>query len=278
VATKRRDPRAIGAAKALQVQIRPVELRFVSDLRRIMGGFHRAFVDYLEPAIPHAVGGHGVIGRVDAGAMPGASGNASRDIDILVEHLVPQLASKVGKAHDVMSAGVSKVQKKTIGRVFPIDFMKQPASVQYAARKARDASIGLVEDAARVYATQVRALFNSPETTIGRRVEDLRDDLIGRGNVSESRAALIARDQTLKLNSFLNQAHQNENGVTRYTWSTSGDERVRDTHAELDGDDFEWGSPPMIDRGDGTSEALNPGEDYQCRCVAIPIIGGLEGI
>lgn len=81
--------------------------------------------------------------------------------------------------------------------------------------------------------------------------------------VSESRAALIARDQTAKFNGDLNELRQTEVGVTKYIWSTSGDERVRDSHAEKDGEVFSWDDPP--------SDTGHPGEDFQCRCVAIPV-------
>lgn len=271
----RPNRRAIQAVRALQLQIRPVERRFVGELGTIVRGFHKAFMNYLGPAMEHAIAS---APRADAGHIHASTGNASRDVDVLVEHLVPQLGPKVAKAHSTMVDELTRVQKRTLGTIFPIDFAKQPAEVQYAISRARSASIGLIEDAGRAYAQQVRDVFADPELTVGVRVETLRDALLERGSVSESRASLIARDQTLKLNGFLNRAHQLANGVSSYTWSTSGDERVRDSHSELDTEEFSWDSPPVIDRDDGSSEPLNPGEDYQCRCIAIPIIAELEGI
>lgn len=84
------------------------------------------------------------------------------------------------------------------------------------------------------------------------------------GNVTEKRARLIARDQTAKLNSALNQQRQQNLGIEEYVWRTSGDgDRVRETHRENNGKTFRWDDPP---------ETGHPGEDIQCRCVAIPII------
>lgn len=85
--------------------------------------------------------------------------------------------------------------------------------------------------------------------------------------VSESRASLIARDQTAKFNGNLTELRQTEVGVTKYMWSTSGDERVRDSHREKDGVTFSWDDPP--------SDTGHPGEDYQCRCIAIPVFDDL---
>lgn len=78
------------------------------------------------------------------------------------------------------------------------------------------------------------------------------------------RAKLIARDQSSKLNSALNQQRQQNLGIEEYVWRTSGDERVRADHKSKNGKTFRWDNPPK-DTG-------HPGADIQCRCVAQPII------
>lgn len=81
---------------------------------------------------------------------------------------------------------------------------------------------------------------------------------------TQKRAKLIARDQTSKLNSSLNQQRQQNLGVEEYVWRTAEDGKVRDSHASKNGKTFRWDSPPK-DTG-------HPGNDIQCRCVAQPII------
>lgn len=51
----------------------------------------------------------------------------------------------------------------------------------------------------------------------------------------------------------------------QYVWRTRRDERVRPSHRRNDGRIFSWASPP--DTG-------HPGEDYNCRCEAIPYVEG----
>lgn len=102
------------------------------------------------------------------------------------------------------------------------------------------------------------------------RVEDLRDLIVERFGVADSRAELIARDQVLKLNSDLTQLRQTSVGITRYRWSTSLDERVRPDHGALEGTEWGWGSPPVVDERTGRREP--PGRDFQCRCVPIPVL------
>lgn len=78
------------------------------------------------------------------------------------------------------------------------------------------------------------------------------------------RVRRLARDQTSKTIGRLTEIRHRQIGVRRYRWSTSLDERVRDTHRVHDGEIFAWASPPPA--------TGHPGEDIQCRCVAIPII------
>ena len=77
----------------------------------------------------------------------------------------------------------------------------------------------------------------------------------------------LTRDQTSKAIGQLTQARHRQLGITEYTWRTAQDERVRDTHAALDGIRQRYDSPPSVG---------NPGDDIMCRCVAIPYIPEAE--
>lgn len=84
----------------------------------------------------------------------------------------------------------------------------------------------------------------------------------------EARSRLIARDQISKYNGQLNQTRQTALGLTKYRWLTSGDDRVRESHASKNGKIFSWDSPP--------ADTGHPGHDPQCRCIASPIFD--EGV
>ena len=94
--------------------------------------------------------------------------------------------------------------------------------------------------------------------------KDLVQQIKDIGKTTEKRAAFIARDQSSKLNAALTQARHEEVGIKKYMWSTSGDERVRESHAEKDGQIFEYSNPP--------ADTGHPGHDFNCRCVAIPVL------
>lgn len=111
------------------------------------------------------------------------------------------------------------------------------------------------------------------------RVEELAAQIKGSFDISESRANLIARDQTLKMNADLTQFRQQRVGVEEYVWTSSNDERVRgrpggmwedsvSDHWILEGTTQNWLQAPVTNPK--TGESNHPGQDYQCRCIAFP--------
>jgi phage putative head morphogenesis protein, SPP1 gp7 family len=90
--------------------------------------------------------------------------------------------------------------------------------------------------------------------------------------VTQRRAALIARDQTSKVNGEINKARQTSAGFEFFKWETAEDSRVRDDHEEIAKADvgygpgvYRWDDPPKDDKG----QKIIPGSAINCRCVAI---------
>lgn len=94
--------------------------------------------------------------------------------------------------------------------------------------------------------------------------KDIAAQIKDLGKTTEKRAMFIARDQSSKLNAALTQARHEEVGIKKYMWSASLDERVRASHAEKDGQIFEYANPP--------ADTGHPGHDVNCRCVQIPVL------
>lgn len=242
------------------------EAAYVRGLRGVMRGVHRAYEKALAPHVK-------ALQKDAQGSIrQDALGKHSHDLDVLDSVVASHIATGVGPLFDKMARSVASVHAKALPALIGVRVsdLRIPGEVA----KARDWNIRLVEDAARAYASQVRDLVGDPDL-FGVRVEDLADAIEERGNVSESRAELIARDQTLKLNAQINETRQTNANVTSFVWSTSGDERVREAHAACDGITYSWdiGAPAGPD-----GELLTPGMDFQCRCVALPVIDELEGI
>ena len=116
----------------------------------------------------------------------------------------------------------------------------------------------------------------------GSSIRDIQKAIQETYNVSKRKAQLLARDQVSTLNAQLTKAQQTDAGCKKYRWSDSHDSRVRDCHKELNGKIFSWDDPPEMwyetKRGRVyTGRRCHPGEDYCCRCVAIPVFD-LESI
>lgn len=194
-----------------------------------------------------------------------ADARVPSDFEHEFTRIVSGIPVRVGAIFDRHARQVSESNKKAM-RVIGVKSSDLGIDVEIA--KRRSENIDLVMNAQRAYAQSVKDIFEDPAND-GLRVEELTGKLLDRGDVSESRAELIARDQTLKLNGAITEIRQTNAGVTEYIWSTSLDERVREEHASLEGETFSWDSPP---------EVGHPGEDFQCRCVALPVISELADL
>ena len=97
--------------------------------------------------------------------------------------------------------------------------------------------------------------------------------------VSRRKAEFLARNETMLMTSTYKQAVYEEAGLKRYQWSTSQDRRTRDTHKAMQGKICRWDDPTVywngrewVKRANIGGVELNPGKDFQCRCVPIPIL------
>jgi len=263
--TRRALRRALKASPA-------AETRYVADLRRILAGVHAWTVEALEPTL--AVWDPPPPERRGDAAKP----SVTHVTQTLLSGLKSHTAKHVGEAFDRMGVEVSSKNAKGL-KALGVPVKPLPGLVGIAPevdvlKRARDANIRLVEDAGRSYAAQVGELFDDPHN-FGRTAKEMKALLLERGGVSDSRAQLIARDQTLKLNSALTKDRHEKAGITRYRWSGSLDERERPRHRELEGQVFDWEDPPVTnDDGDEN----HPGMDFQCRCVPVPVLDEDEAV
>ncbi len=80
---------------------------------------------------------------------------------------------------------------------------------------------------------------------------------------AKRRMAVLARRHVLRLGGRVNKIVQRTVGIKRYTWRTVGDNRVRPEHVKREGRIFSWSDPPS---------GGHPGEDWMCRCWAVPVM------
>ncbi len=173
-----------------------------------------------------------------------------------VQRSAPSLIGDIGRR-------VSKHNLREQGRLLGIDPRIDPGTGPVI-DAFRQENVQLITNLTDDMLLRVEAIVKD---YLGGRVEDLAQELEDGLGFATARANLIARDQTLKLNGDLTKVRQQNAGISEYVWTTSRDERVREEHAALDGQTFSWNVPPPPG---------HPGEDYQCRCTAYPVIPGLS--
>lgn len=128
--------------------------------------------------------------------------------------------------------------------------------------------VKLITSLPREAAQRVRALANEAIVQ-GTRPAELAKEIMRTGEVTESRAILIARTETSRTATELTRARAEHVGSTHFIWRTAGDSDVRPSHRKLNGKIFRWDQPPECDPG---HHAL-PGAIWNCRCfpeVVIP--------
>lgn len=90
-----------------------------------------------------------------------------------------------------------------------------------------------------------------------------------------SRAKLVVRTESAKVNTAITEVRSRSVGVKGYIWSSSGDARVRDTHAVLDGVLVFWDDAPTFmyttQKGNQSVMVGHCGETPNCRCISLPV-------
>lgn len=229
---------------------RTVERRFGVELRkvaRVIGAMLNAHVD--GPTIR------------DQKKLAEALASYSEALGPWAERVVGNLLKDVNrtnkKSWESTSARIGAQLKRTMEETAVGDVMKLIQRRQVELIKSLPIEAGL------------RAQKLSQEAVMGgKRADEVAAELMKSGEVTESRATLIARTEIAKANAALTQARAGYVGSVYYIWRTAEDGDVRESHAAMNGKVFRFDDPPEIP-GEGRH---GPGEFPNCRCFAEPII------
>jgi SPP1 gp7 family putative phage head morphogenesis protein len=256
-----------------------IERQYFKDIKRILADIYDAYdkvLDMMEEASEKLVSSLPAGSRQDAG---------EREIASLLNRVRVVLGNKYTQQEleKVINKNLNSVKRYNNGktkdlfkRVSGVDLFLDDAPLETLMNIAAMDNVNLITTLiGDVEAKVEKTIFNGFRA--GLRHEEIAKDVrkylnpnatdaLGRKQNVVYKAKFIARDQVAKLNGQISQSRQQDLGVRRYIWRTSGDERVRDSHRKKEGKIFSWDSPP--DTG-------HPGEDFQCRCTAEPVIDDL---
>lgn len=249
-----------------------------ADARRVAESKGHTVVSRAEVIAAGEAGAHGKVGADVAGTRsrarvpppPGAAAAVNRTVDRISEQFWRQLgSSELAALADEFARRTAQFQgaafRRQVRAALGVDLLVGEPDLRAAFEAFVAENVALIKSLPDAYFADVEKAV-SRAVASGQRAEDVADELQERYGVSESRAALIARDQVGKLTGRVNEDRQQALGIDRYVWRTSNDERVRPEHAEREGQVFSWSDPP---------EDGHPGEPIQCRCHAEPVLDEL---
>ena len=142
----------------------------------------------------------------------------------------------------------------------------------------------LIVSNAKKYVSQINTLTEQAIVN-GLSPSKLKEQISKATNsLSDAHCKLLARDQMGKLNGQITQAQMQEVGLDLYVWSTAYDDRVRDSHAVMEGLLCRWDNASVCSYDNGKTWEprpagavdLHPGQDIQCRCNALTFYPELE--
>lgn len=170
---------------------------------------------------------------------------------------------------DANAIAVDKAITASVSKGFGVDikrFLEDKSDLSAAMARARAANIGLIKSIPSQYFDLIDAAVEK-HWTEGARWETLADRISDITGVTDSRATLIAQDQTSKMTAAFDAVRQPSLGIEGYEWSDSHDKRVRHSHHEMDGRYVLYAAPPLVD-----GEHVHAGEAVRCRCGRLPIV------
>lgn len=122
-----------------------------------------------------------------------------------------------------------------------------------------------IEAGERVHKLTLQGLEDST------RAKEIANEILRTGEVTESRATLIARTEVARTSTALTQSRALHAGITHYVWRISNDKDVRPGHRAMNGKVCEFAEPPAVEEN-GKIMHFHAGQIWNCRCYADPVI------
>lgn len=142
------------------------------------------------------------------------------------------------------------------------DVVKASSTLSKVMRQSIKDNVALIKTIPEKHFTRLEKIIKE-NFDKGALAGEIVDQIREVGQLTDRHAQFIARDQMAKVTSAANQERLISLDVDEYIWSTSDDERVRESHVALDGLRFRFDDPPDTSN-DGTPAFNNPGFDFNC--------------
>lgn len=198
---------------------------------------------------------------------------------ILAELLKSMTVEEAISELELILAGVSSVVDANVISAFAeavsVDvFLNDSALLDTVKAEWKAQQSRLVDSIVNTYIEKLQIIVSNAVQR-GTAMSEVKGEIKVLLNTTDKRAKFIARNEVGNLNGIITMRRQVDCGISVYQWSSSHDERVRPSHAEMDGKYFYWNSDKVGEiNGIKVYPApkYHPCMDYNCRCVALPVI------
>ncbi len=180
----------------------------------------------------------------------------------VAEYMLADVARRNSKAW--------KLTGEEMSRALRLEIEHAPIGAVYKQLMAEQ--VDLITSLPKKAAERVNALATEAMITGQRSDTEVLKEIMRTGEVTESRARMIARTETSRAVTALTQARATFAGSEGYIWRTVKDADVRDTHRALEGKYIRWDSPPKTDKG---IDPYHAGAGPNCRCFCEPVLPDL---
>lgn len=152
---------------------------------------------------------------------------------------------------------------------------KMTAAMRDAFNASLDENVGLIRSIPARYLEQVEGIVSRSYAS-GRDLATMVKDLKALYPKAANRAVLIARDQSNKANSVVENARRLQLGITEAIWMHSGGgKHPRPEHVKASGRVYKICEGCPIKNRKGVLEYIQPGQEINCRCVSRSVLPGI---
>ncbi len=199
-----------------------------------------------------------------------------KQLDVKLQKILPaEIANKL-KIEDIFDSQLWKVDKavkKTLENITVTPTLTKDQRQQIAAEWQGNMDLWIKDFAEE----QIKELRKSVRDSVfkGNRYESLVKSIQDNYGVTSNKAKFLARQETNLLMAKFKETRYEDAGVFEYRWrcvAGSKNHPVRPSHLALNGKIFRFDTPPVTTDPSEPQRRNNPGEDYNCRCYAVPVI------
>ncbi len=199
-----------------------------------------------------------------------------KKIDDAIKKILPEKISESVKASDVFRSTISKTDRQlrqSVKKVSVVPVLSEKDQKRLADEWENNLRL-FIKDFAAEEIPKFRQMIKQAGLS-GTRHKDLLQAIRQSYGVTENKAKFLARQETSLMMTKFKELRYTEAGIQEYRWrcvAGSGNHPVRPSHKILDGKIFSWNDPPITTPSGEPTRRNNPGQDYNCRCFAIPIL------